>query len=89
MRPNQASQTAEYMALFRALESAQPPSHRLFDDPYARNFLRPSLRFTADLARIPFVGDLIPWIIDRRWPGARTSGVARTKLIDDLLMLWL
>jgi len=33
MRQGQASWTAEIMALFRALESAEPPEDRLFDDP--------------------------------------------------------
>ncbi len=31
------------------------------------------------------LGDLITWYADRRIPGARTSGVARTSLIDQLL----
>lgn len=86
MQPDQPSRTAEYMALFRAIESVQPPTRRLFTDPFARAFLRPSLRLAVDLARLPLLGKLIPWIIDRRWPGARPSGVARTRLIDDLLL---
>lgn len=86
MRRYQASQTAEYMALFRALESARPPARRLFYDPFARTFLRSSLRLVADVARLPWFGNLIPWLIDTRWPGARTSGVARTRFIDDVLL---
>jgi methyltransferase (TIGR00027 family) len=85
MPPNQASQTAEYMALFRAIESARPLSRRLFSDPFARGFLRPSLRIAASVASFPLLGNIIPWIIDYRWPGARPSGVARTRLIDDTL----
>jgi methyltransferase (TIGR00027 family) len=86
VRPNQASLTAEYMALFRALESVRPPASRLFTDPFAREFLRPALRIATEAARIPVVGEAIPWIIDHRWPGARTSGVARTRFIDDVLV---
>ncbi len=86
MRPNQASLTAEYMALFRALESVRPPSSRLFYDPFARKFLRPTLRIVTEVARVPLVGEAIPRIIDHRWPGARTSGVARTRFIDDVLL---
>jgi len=80
-----ASRTAEFMALFRALESCRSPSTRLFNDPYAYSFLRPSLKCVVQLARVPLVGAVVPWFIDRRWPGARSSGVARTRLIDDYL----
>jgi len=86
MRHHQASHTAEYMALFRALESVRPPARRLFDDPFARTFLRPSLRLVADVARLPWCGNVISWLIDTRWPGARPSGVARTRFIDDVLI---
>jgi len=85
MRGNEASRTAEYMALFRALESARPAGDRLFTDRFARGFLRPSLRVVVALSRVPIAGAAVPWFIDRRWPGARSSGVARTRLIDDEL----
>lgn len=80
-----ASRTAEFMALFRALETRRPPAVRLFDDPFAYGFLGPGLRAAVHLAGVPGVGALVPRTIDRRWPGARTSGVARTRLIDDAL----
>lgn len=73
------------MALFRALESGRGAGRRLIDDPYARCFLRAPLRAVASLARLPVCGAVVPWLIDRRWPGARPSGVARTRLIDDAL----
>jgi methyltransferase (TIGR00027 family) len=85
MQGQEASRTAEYMALFRALESARPPGRRLFEDRFARTFLGPRLRFVVGLARLPVVGRSVPAIIDRRWPGARTSGVARTRFIDDVV----
>jgi methyltransferase (TIGR00027 family) len=85
MKQGHASRTAEYMALFRALESARPRRLRLFEDPLARAFLRPSLAFAASAARVPGIGSAIARFIDRRWPGTRTSAVARTRWIDDVL----
>jgi len=82
---HKASRTAEFMALFRALESSRRPSMRLFNDPFAYLFLRPSLKCVVQLARVPLLGAGVPWFIDRRWPGALSSGVARTRLIDDYL----
>jgi methyltransferase (TIGR00027 family) len=83
MREGQVSRTAEYMALFRALETTVPARARLFQDRYAAAFLSRHLRFVVTLAKIPFVGALIRALIDRRWPGPRTSAVARTRFIDD------
>ena len=85
MDATRASRTAEFMALFRALETDRPAGVRLFADPLAIGFLRPPLRWVVRCARIPGLGAAVPWVIDRRWPGARTSGVARTRLIDDML----
>ena len=73
------------MALFRALETARPPHRRLFSDPYAARFLRPPLKLAVRAARLPLVGELVPWFIDRHWAGARTSGVGRTCFIDDVI----
>ena len=74
------------MALFRALEMARPAEKRLFADPLAAGFLRPSLKLVLHLAGIPLLGMAIPKFIDHRWPGARTSAIARTRLIDDLMV---
>jgi O-methyltransferase involved in polyketide biosynthesis len=63
------------MALFRALESARPARDRLFDDPYAGNFLRPWAHAVATAARLALAQRLIVRIIDRTWPGARTSAI--------------
>jgi methyltransferase (TIGR00027 family) len=73
------------MALFRAMETSRAHGKRLFADPLAASFLRPSLKLALHLASLPVVGKGIPKFIDHRWPGARTSGVARTRLIDDLM----
>ena len=83
MKEGQASRTAEYMALFRALESTEAPACRLFEDRFAAAFLAPRFRFVVSLSRLPLAGAIIRSYIDRRWPGARTSAVARTRFIDD------
>ena len=83
MKPDCPSRTAEYMALFRALETCQPSRRRLFDDPYAVAFLPGWLRAVVGLAGVPVVGRVVPWVLDRGWPLTRSSGVVRTRLIDD------
>ena len=83
MTPGRASRTAEHMALFRAVETARPATSRLFADPFATRFLRPRYRAVALLSRVPFLHALVERRIDRLVPGARTSAVARTRLIDD------
>jgi methyltransferase (TIGR00027 family) len=85
MRSGKASRTAQFMALFRALESSRPPGARLFEDPFAQLFLSPPLRWVLRLSRLPLFDRLIRWVIDRQWPGARSSGVTRTRFIDDVL----
>ena len=71
------------MALFRAQESALPERKRLFNDPFAVSFLGPMLRAVSRLFRVPLLRSLLARFIDARWPRARTSGIARTRLIDD------
>ena len=71
------------MALFRALETRR--RNGLFEDRHAERFLPGALRVVAAGARVPPVREGICLFIDRRWPGARTSAVARTGAIDDLL----
>ncbi len=83
MNHQQASRTAEFMALFRALESNAPAEHRLFTDVFAQEFLRPSLHLVVQVARLRLLGVLASRVLDWRWPGARTSGIARTRFIDD------
>jgi methyltransferase (TIGR00027 family) len=73
------------MALFRAVESARGPRNTLFTDRWATEFLRPSLRVVAALARFSGLNAAICRYIDWRWPGARSTGVARTRYIDDVL----
>jgi methyltransferase (TIGR00027 family) len=81
--PHNISQTAGHMALIRALETAKKPDERLFSDRFAHRFLPPLQRVVMLPARFPPWRRTIEAIFDRKAPGARTSGAARTRLIDD------
>jgi methyltransferase (TIGR00027 family) len=81
----QPSRTAEYMALFRAVETAETADRRLFTDPYAAALLTGRLKALATLAQLPVVGRLATYFLDLGWPRTRSSAVVRTRLIDDLV----
>ena len=83
---NRSSRTAEHMAFFRALESLSSPRKRLFNDRYAACFLSPGFRRALRIASVPVLGRAIPWLTDVIIPGARSSGIARTRWIDDALV---
>jgi len=85
MKADKASQTAQYMALFRALETTLPENQRLFIDPYAKSFLNGKLKIATRLAPISFVRRYVQNTIRKKIPGAMSSGIARTRYIDDLL----
>jgi methyltransferase (TIGR00027 family) len=85
MRAGRASRTAEQNALFRALEASRPERERICHDPLARHFLTWPLSLVARLATIPGGTAFTCSFIDRRWPGVRSSVVARTRLIDDVI----
>jgi methyltransferase (TIGR00027 family) len=85
MTGEQPSRTAEYMALFRAVETAERPNRRLFDDPFAAAFLTGRLKALAAFARLPAMGRLATYFLDLGWPRTRSSAVVRTRLIDDLV----
>ena len=83
MLQHQPSRTAEYMAMFRASEHAKGAGRRIFSDPLAAALLPESLRLPAKLFALRPVAAMLDRYIDLRSPGARTSGIARTRLIDD------
>jgi methyltransferase (TIGR00027 family) len=82
-RPCAVSKTAGNMALIRALEFLKLPNERLFSDPYACQFVPTCHRALLGLAHLPAVRAWLEGYFDWRAPGARTSGAARTRLIDD------
>ncbi|UTN06134.1 SAM-dependent methyltransferase [Flavobacterium bizetiae] len=73
------------MALFRALETKLNKKDRLFSDPYAIHFLDPKLRFATRMSKYPSIRKYIQNTIQKKIPGAFSSGLARTKYIDELL----
>ncbi|MCC6156669.1 MAG: class I SAM-dependent methyltransferase [Deltaproteobacteria bacterium] len=84
MKPGRASRTAQFAAGFRALETARRPARdRLVEDPFAVHFLPASMRALVRVSALPALGGLVRANVERNWPGAMTSGVARTRLIDD------
>lgn len=85
MKADVTSRTAQYMALFRALETTRSKNRRLFTDQFASWFLDRRLKAGVWLCKIPGWRPLAEWIIRKRIPGALSSGIARTKYIDDLL----
>ncbi len=85
MRADRPSRTAEQNAAFRAAESARPLGVRLLNDPYVAQLLSTGLRILASISSKPIVGSGLNWFVDARWPGARSSIIARTRLIDEWL----
>jgi len=85
MRELQPSRTAEYMALFRAVETFENPRRRLFEDPFATALLSGNLKLFAEMARVPILRRLLRGVLDVGWPYTRSSGVVRTRSIDDLV----
>ncbi|MGE5225190.1 MAG: SAM-dependent methyltransferase [Omnitrophica WOR_2 bacterium] len=76
MRKNQASITAEGIALIRAHESAKPVEDRVCYDPLARQFISP-IFYALGFLFIPYGR--------RRSPGVEEFLIARTRYIDDYL----
>ena len=83
MEADRISRTAEFMAFFRALESTGPAERRVLTDPFAANLLRPNLAGAVRLAQVPGMRKIVERFADLRVPGARTSAIARTWLIDE------
>jgi methyltransferase (TIGR00027 family) len=85
LKDGKASRTAEYMALFRAVEHELPSRTRLFADPIAGSLLSGMLSAAVQLAHYSAGHRLVTQILDSGWPGTRSSAVVRTRLIDDVV----
>lgn len=83
MRDEKASQTAQYIAFCRALETQRQPAQRLFNDFFAIVLLSDSYKRLARAASFPVLGKLVYAILDLGWPYSRSSAVVRTRVIDD------
>lgn len=80
-----ASQTAEYVALYRALETTERRREPLFRDPFARHLLSDGRAAALRLANVPGMRAMLERYADWRAPGARTSAIARTRFLDDVV----
>ncbi len=90
MQHGEASKTAEFNALFRAMESYRLPTRkRLFSDRLAPVFLGARARKFFRISRLPLLGHLVPLYIDTKWPGVRPSALGRTCWLDDQIRLGL
>jgi len=78
MFADRPSRTAQHNALFRALEQRLP--RPLFEDPFARRFLRGRYWLAALLPAAA-----VARAIDARWPGPRAGVCVRTRWIDDAI----
>jgi len=86
MRTGRPSRTADHNALFRALEARRPAAVRIADDQLAARLLSPEFRLLAVAARLPSARRLLEVVIDHRWPCVRSGVVARTRLIDQVVL---
>lgn len=74
------------MAAFRAIESTKPEKERLLYDPFASAFLSKFYQLILAGCMIPFIRRIVTACIQFRWPGSFTAAVARTRLIDDMIL---
>jgi methyltransferase (TIGR00027 family) len=82
---DRGSQTADVMALFRALETLGRHANGCSRIRTRKAFChRPDACYCCWPA-CTLIRRRIHRILDHKWPGARTSAVARTRLADDLL----
>jgi methyltransferase (TIGR00027 family) len=79
------SRTAEYVALYRALETIEASREPLFRDPFASLFLSRRLSRIVRMAHLRPLRALLERYADWRAPGARTSAIGRTRFIDDVV----
>lgn len=79
------SRTAEYVALYRALETTERRRDPLFRDPLAARFLTGGRTVALWLANLPRLRGPLERYADWRAPGARTSAIGRTRFIDDVV----
>jgi methyltransferase (TIGR00027 family) len=84
-RDRVAASTAEGATALRAGGAAEPDPAVRNPDYLARRFISPGLRLTA-LAKVPRLWRLTRAVSERLIPGAYWYEIARTKLMDDLLL---
>jgi methyltransferase (TIGR00027 family) len=80
-----ASRTAEYVALYRALETTETRREPLFRDPFAKHLLGEGRALALRVASLPGMRVALERYADWRAPGARTAAIGRTRFIDDVV----
>jgi methyltransferase (TIGR00027 family) len=85
MKSSTASLTALGTAAGRAVESSHFEKDRLFEDQFARNFLKAGYRVIVDLLRLPVIGNALLAMKERQLPGIMGNLLCRTRFIDDVL----
>jgi methyltransferase (TIGR00027 family) len=83
MRSPEPSQTAERVALTRAIEALLPENRRICWDPHAKFFLKDRL---ARVYRVWFLRKLFCMLSERHFPGVMASVLLRTRFIDEFLV---
>lgn len=86
MSRSPATKSGTYMAAFRAIESTKPEKERLLHDPFAAVFLSKFYQLLLACCSISLFRNIITACIQFHWPGTFTAAVARTKLIDDMIV---
>ncbi|HEY9262096.1 SAM-dependent methyltransferase [Chitinophaga sp.] len=86
MSRSPATKSGTYMAAFRAIESTKPEKERLLYDPFAAVFLSKFYQLLLVFCNISLFRNVITACIQFRWPGTFTAAIARTKLIDDMII---
>jgi methyltransferase (TIGR00027 family) len=85
MRPGSVSRTALGTAAGRAVESCHSKNDRLFEDPFAREFLPFSYWAIVSLLCLPGIGAALLSMRERQLPGIMGNLLCRTRFIDDVL----
>ncbi len=87
MKEGKASSTAEVIAFGRAVESSLPENTRLFEDPYAKSFLKPFFRSLAGGYRLPGIRNICDSFVNSiaGIPGLLNMFSCRTIAIDNSL----
>lgn len=85
MKTDIVSQTAEGTAAGRAIASYRLEKDRLFEDRFARGFLKFGYRVIVDLLRLPGIGTALLAMRERQLPGIMGNLLCRTRFIDDTL----
>ena len=86
MKTDTISRTAEGAAAIRAIESCRSKRDRLFEDHFARGFVKnPFSRWIIGLINIVGIGTALLALRERQFPGVIGGLICRTKYIDDVL----